>query len=66
MTAALVTRGLLLADGAPATLRLLATIAAAAALYGCALIWRAPDVVAEVRRLRPRRGTPAPASVAAA
>lgn len=66
MAAALITRGLLVADGAPATLRLLATIAAAASLYGCTLIWRAPDVVAEVRRLRPRRGATAPASVAAA
>jgi O-antigen/teichoic acid export membrane protein len=66
IAAALITRGLLMADGAPATLRLLATIAVAAVLYGGALIWRAPEVVAEVRHLRPRRGTPAPASVAAA
>jgi O-antigen/teichoic acid export membrane protein len=62
---ALLTRELLLADGVPTALRLAATIAAAAVVYGCALLWRAPEVVLEIRRLRPRRRTPAPASVAA-
>jgi len=66
IAAALITRGLLVADGAPATLRLVATIAAATALYGFALIWRAPDVVSELRDLRPRRSTPAPAEIVAA
>lgn len=65
IAAALLTRGLLVAGGAPATLRLLATIVAAAALYGCALVWRAPDVLAELRNLRSRRASPEPAGVAA-
>jgi O-antigen/teichoic acid export membrane protein len=65
MAGALLTRELLVADGAPAALRLVATIAAAAALYGCALIWRAPDVVSELRDLRPRRSSPAPKEVVA-
>jgi hypothetical protein len=64
---ALLTRGLLMADGVPTALRLASTIVAAAAVYGLALIWRAPDVVLEMRRLRPRRGgATAPASIAAA
>jgi peptidoglycan biosynthesis protein MviN/MurJ (putative lipid II flippase) len=62
---ALLTRELLLADGVPTALRLAATIAAAVVVYGCALLWRAPEVVLEIRKLRPRRRTPAPASVAA-
>jgi len=66
MAAALVIRGLLVTDGAPAALRLVATIAAAAALYACALLWRAPDVVSELRDLRGRRSAAAPAEVAAA
>jgi O-antigen/teichoic acid export membrane protein len=66
IAAALITRGLLAADGAPATLRLVATIAAAAPLYGCTLAWRAPEVMSELRNLRPRRSTPATAGVAAA
>jgi O-antigen/teichoic acid export membrane protein len=65
MAGALLTRELLVADGVPAALRLAATIAAAAALYGCALIWRAPDVVSELRDLRPRRSSPAPTEVVA-
>jgi len=52
---ALLTRGLLMADGLPTSARLAATIAAAAAVYACALAWRAPEVVLEIRRLRPRR-----------
>ncbi len=66
IAAALLTRGLLTADGAPAAVRLAATSVAGASLYAGALKWRAPDVVAELRRLRPRRSTPAPAGVAAA
>jgi hypothetical protein len=65
VVAALLTRGLLLADGVSTPVRLVATIAAAAALYGCVLIWRAPEVVLEIRQLRPRRSA-APPSVAAA
>lgn len=61
-----IARGLLVASGAPETLRLAATIAAAAALYGCALIWRAPNVISELRSLRPRRRAAAQAGVAAA
>lgn len=64
IAAALLTRGLLLADGIPAPLRLACTIAVAALLYGGALFWRAPEVVLEIRELLPRR-TPAPAGVAA-
>ena len=65
VVAALLTRGLLLADGVSTPVRLLSTILAAAALYGCVLIWRAPEVVLEIRQLRPRRSA-APAGVAAA
>jgi O-antigen/teichoic acid export membrane protein len=64
IAAALLTRGLLLADGVPAPVRLAATIAVAAMLYGGALFWRAPEVVLEIRQLRPRRAT-APAGIAA-
>ena len=63
---ALVTRGLLISSGAPAGLRLAAVIAAAAVVYAGALLWRAPEVVGEVRRLGPRRGVPEPAGAAVA
>jgi O-antigen/teichoic acid export membrane protein len=63
IAAALLTRGLLLADGVPAPVRLGVTIAVAAVLYGGALFWRAPEVVSEIRHLRPRRAT-APAGIA--
>jgi O-antigen/teichoic acid export membrane protein len=66
IAAALLTRGLLMADGVPTAPRLALTIAAAAAVYGCALIWRAPEAVLEIRRLRPRRAAPSPAGAAAA
>jgi len=63
---ALLARGLLIADGVPTTPRLVATILAAAVVYGGAVIWRAPEVVVEVRRLRPRRRRASSAGVAAA
>ncbi len=63
---ALLTRELLIADGVPTTLRLISTIAAAVAVYACAVIWRAPEVVFEVRHLLPRRRATARAGAAAA
>jgi O-antigen/teichoic acid export membrane protein len=66
VAAALVAQALLAADGVPALPRLVLTIVAAGAVYGCALMWRAPEVVLEIRRLRPRRRRPAPAGAPAA
>jgi O-antigen/teichoic acid export membrane protein len=63
---AVLTRSLLLADGVPVALRLACTIAAAAVVYGIVLIWRAPEVVLEVRQLRARRAARSRPGVAAA
>ncbi len=65
MAVALLVRGVLVGDGVGAPIRLVATIVAAAAVYGALLKWRAPEVIAEIRRLRPRRGAPAAAGLPA-
>jgi O-antigen/teichoic acid export membrane protein len=53
---AVLTRELLLADGVPLVPRLASTIAAGVVVYGLVLVWRAPEVIAEVRGLLARRG----------
>ncbi len=63
---AVLTRALLMADGVPTAPRLAATIAAAAAVYACALVWRAPEVIFEIRQFRPRRRATGSAGVAPA
>jgi len=65
VTVALLTRVFLMADGVPPALRLASAIVAGAAVYVPALVWRAPDVVTEIRQLRPHRVVAPPASVAA-
>ena len=48
-------RGLLLNEGVPAGARLVVVIAVGVAVFAPLCAWRAPEVLAELRRLRPRR-----------
>jgi len=65
--AVLATRELLIAQGTPAGIQLLAAIGVGILAYVPACAWRAPDVVDELRRIRPRRGDrPAVAAISAA
>ena len=66
VAAALLTRQLLLAHGVGTTPRLFCTIAAGASVYAGIVIWRAPEIVVEIRSIRPRRRAAAQAGVAAA
>jgi len=66
VAAALLTRQLLLTHGVATTPRLFCTIAAGASVYAGIVIWRAPEIVVEIRRIRPRRRAAAQAGVAAA
>lgn len=50
-----VTRQLLLAEGVPAGARLVIMVAVGIAVFAPLCIWRAPEVLDELRRLRPRR-----------
>ena len=52
LAAALATRLALVHVGVPAGARLAAVVALGAAVYAGGVLWRAPDVVAELRRLR--------------
>jgi O-antigen/teichoic acid export membrane protein len=66
LAAAVLTRELLLSDGIPVALRLASTIVAGAVAYGLVLVWRAPEVLSEVRQLRARRSARPQPGVAAA
>jgi O-antigen/teichoic acid export membrane protein len=48
-------RELLLAEGVPAGARLALLVALGAAVFAVLCVWRAPDVLDELRRLRPRK-----------
>ena len=65
IAAAVLTRVLLVADAVPTTPRLVATIAVGALAYVPVLIWRAPEVVSELRLLRRRRTSDAAAGAEA-
>jgi O-antigen/teichoic acid export membrane protein len=55
-----VARAALVAEGVPATARLVLLVALGLGAYAAAFLWRAPDVVAEIRRTAGRRRAATP------